>query len=222
MTCKWNLFLVVLYILSFRALCGGVRFPFKLAVNEAKERTISLINHIFERFELRRQHQMQLFMTIMNMDQTSWQILKWKVLNSVMTSDSKFVVVFGGTSVTAGYDNYFNQTYPRILEQRLKPIFDALQVDLNVRNIAQNHIDCRLSNYCFDSVGVEAGVGGGESPAGQVDVIGWENSFDCGNAKDAHEFIARVAGWHGAALLFSTSGSFPLDGCPPTKVLSKL
>eukprot|EP01032_Pedospumella_encystans_P030514 gene30514-34444_t len=103
----------------------------------------------------------------------TWEILRLKVAEKVLHKGSTFTFVFSGTGVTAGYDNFFHQSYPMVIEKRLTPLFKALDIDLVVRNIGQVHVDCRLSNYCFDALGGEI-----------VDVVGWENSFDCGNAKD--------------------------------------
>ena len=46
-------------------------------------------------------------------------------------------MIFGGSSVTAGHDNYYNQSYPFVFERRMTRIFQALNIDLKVHNIAQ-------------------------------------------------------------------------------------
>lgn len=166
-------------------------------------------NLIYHRYELHNMQQLQLFLVSMNIPAFGWDILKYKIAQKILLNNaSKFTMVFGGSSVTAGYDNYLHQSYPMIIEKRLKPLFSSLGIDLVVRNTGQKNVDCRLSNYCFDTMG-----------GNDADFIGWENSFDCGDAKDAYEFIARVAYWHKAVLYYSSSGGFPLNDCPPSKVV---
>ena len=49
----------------------------------------------------------------------------------------RFLMIFSGSSVTAGHDNNYNNSFPMIVSKRLKPTFDALGIPLIVRNIAQ-------------------------------------------------------------------------------------
>ena len=50
---------------------------------------------------------------------------------------TRFLMIFSGSSVTAGHDNYFNQSFPMIVKKHFQPIFDSLGIKLVVRNIAQ-------------------------------------------------------------------------------------
>jgi hypothetical protein len=200
-----SIVLLVLYVVA-PAATGGVFFPTESALNDGKHAALTTANLIYQRFDLARLQQLQFFMSMMNMPTTTWDIIKYKVVTKLLQGGN-FTMVFGGTSVTAGYDNYLHQSYPMIVERRMAPVFSALGSKLIVRNIAQNHMDCKLSNYCFATMG-----------GSDADFVGWENSFDCGNAPEAHEFIARVAGWQAAVVHYSVSGSFPLDDCPPSKV----
>jgi hypothetical protein len=183
------------------------RFPQPEIMDGAKIRAQEIINLIYQRFELKTVSQLQLFMLSLNLASSSWDSLKMRFVEKILTEGSNFTMVFSGTGVTAGYDNYMHQSYPAIVERRLSPIFHSLGIKLIVRNIAQLHVDCRLSNYCLEAMG-----------GPQSDFISWENSFDCGSFKDVHEFIARVAGWHKAVLFYAVSGAFSLDGCPASQV----
>ena len=62
-------------------------------------------------------------------------------------------MIFGGSSVTAGHDNYFNQSYPMIFKKRMAPIFEALGIDLIVHNIAQGANSCTPYSLCYESMG---------------------------------------------------------------------
>ena len=175
----------------------------------AKARAVNVLNLIYARYELHNAANMHHFLVTLNAPAMTWEILRLKVAEKILHKGSTFTFVFSGTGVTAGYDNFFHQSYPMVIEKRLSPLFKALDIDLVVRNIGQVHVDCRLSNYCFDALGGDV-----------ADVVGWENSFDCGNAKDTHEFIARVAAWKKAVVFYSTSGAYSIDDCPPSQVLN--
>ena len=204
MHCSRNIFIVFLFVSV--TIVFSLNFPTEISLSNAKEHVHTVANLIYHRYELNRSDQFQLFMTLLNMPDNSWNILKNKIISSILQGGN-FTMVFGGTGVTAGFDNYLHQSYPMIVERRLKPIFNSFGVDLIIRNIAQIHVECKLSNYCFEALGGK-----------QADWIGWENSFDCGNAKDSHEFIARLASSQKAVLFYSTSGSFSLSDCPPSQV----
>ena len=121
------------------------------------ERTINLIHQRFE-FDFWYYH--QFFLGSFNLPYKTWDILKYKVLlkiveGKVNATPSKFLMIFGGSSVTAGHDNYYNESYPFVYERRIKPIFDELGIDLQVHNIAQGGNNCRPSDYCYEAMGGE-------------------------------------------------------------------
>ncbi len=47
-------------------------------------------------------------------------------------NNTKFVLSFGGSSVTAGHDNFFNESYPFVIEANLRPIFETLGIQIEV------------------------------------------------------------------------------------------
>lgn len=51
-------------------------------------------------------------------------------------ADRTFVVGVMGTSVTAGHDNYFNQSYPMVFESTMAQVLAAAGVRAEVRNNA--------------------------------------------------------------------------------------
>jgi hypothetical protein len=115
-------------------------------------------------------------------------------------------MIFGGSSVTQGSDNMFTSAYPMVFERRMKPILDALGVDLVVHNIAQSANQCIPSELCYNSMGGE-----------NADFIGWEQSFNCGRETSMFEVIARIAGFQNAVLHFAASGSESVDECADSK-----
>ena len=101
-----------------------------------------------------------------NIPEHGWDIIKYKVANKILTRGS-FVMVFSGSSVTSGYGNHVNHSYPAVLYRRLNPLFSALGVKLEVRNVAHKYMGCRLMNYCLQTLG---GTG--------FDFVGMKSSID--------------------------------------------
>ena len=89
-----------------------------------------------------------------------------------------------------------------VFERRMKPVFDALGIELLVRNIAQGANNCFPSNLCYEAMG-------GSSP----DWVGWEQSYNCGKANNIFELLARVAGWSKGVVYYSASGAFTPIEC---------
>ena len=142
----------------------------------------------------------------------AWNLLKFKFLDKLTVKGAKFRMLFGGTSVTAGHDNYFNQTYPAILLNKLYPLFDALGIELSVRNIAQGQNVCLPYDLCYNGMG-----GFGDEP---LDYIGWEQSFNCGRNGNYFEIMARIAGFQKAILFMTASGTMYYGKhCPEDEVI---
>ena len=100
---------------------------------------------------------------------SAWDILKYKFAIKHLSPNNQFLMIFGGSSVTASWDNFYHQYYPSIFENRTKDIFHAMNIALVVHNIAQGTNPCIPSNYCYETMG-------GSNP----DWVGWEHSYDCG------------------------------------------
>ena len=136
-----------------------------------------------------------------------------KFLVKMTSKNSKFQMLFGGTSVTAGHDNYLNQSYPIILFNEMYSIFKALGIELSVRNIAQGKNECMPYDLCYNAMG---GIGDEN-----VDYIGWEQSFNCGRNDNYFELMARIAGYQKAVLFMATSGTqYYGKQCPEDEVIN--
>lgn len=70
---------------------------------------------------------------------------------------------FAGTSVTAGHDNLFEESYPMVFARALEPVFEAAGVELHVRNHAMGNNPAVPSAFC---VGAQLGE--------DTDVAVWE------------------------------------------------
>jgi len=62
--------------------------------------------------------------------------------------DRTYTVAFAGTSVTAGHDNWFNESYPLVYERALGPVLAAGGASLHVRNHATGGNAISPSHFC--------------------------------------------------------------------------
>ena len=69
-------------------------------------------------------------------------VLVGKMLRAFVSEDRAFTVAFGGTSVSAGHDNWFNQSYAHCYERAFRPSFRAAGGRLTVRNHAIRSQSC--------------------------------------------------------------------------------
>jgi hypothetical protein len=125
------------------------KIDFKEAIILAQD-VLNLIRHRYELDGIGS----QLFLSSNNIDKHTWDVIKYKLAKKILGQE-QFLMTFGGSSVTAGHDNYYNQSYPAVVDRRLTPILKALGVDLIVRNIAQGELNfsfsCILHQYFFDT-----------------------------------------------------------------------
>lgn len=137
--------------------------------------------------------------------------MKYKFATKITGSNQKFLMIFGGSSVTSGSDNCFNQTYPIVFERRMMDAFNALGVKLMVHNIAQPANQCIPSDMCYIPMG-------GHENVTDPDWFGWEQSFNCGRQPSIFELMARIAAHHNAIIHYHASGRFESPKCEPSKV----
>lgn len=174
---------------------------------KAKEEIQRNAHLIYERFEFHNQFRYQFFLGASNLSKKTWDLMKYKfALKAIdairLQKNSTFIMIFGGSSVTAGHDNYFNQSYPNIVFKRFSSSLAALGIELVVNNIAQGANQCRPSNLCYESMGLE-----------NFDWVGWEQSYNCPKSNDIFEMVARLALMNSAIVYYSASGSFLPDDC---------
>lgn len=141
-----------------------------------------LLSLIYNRYEMHLDHGSQLFMAANNIGRPSWDIIKHKLAVKMLSPDASFLMVFTGSSVTAGHDNYYNQSYPFVFRDRMASIFSKLGIKLEVHNIALGANNCFPYVLCYESMG-------GRDP----DFINWEQSYNCGRESAIFETALRVA-----------------------------
>ena len=92
----------------------------------------------------------------------------------------EFVMSFGGYSVTVGRGNYYNQSYPFIMQKVLQPVFEAVDLKLVVRNSAIGGIPSFPYGWCLPN------FLGSDS-----DVVSWDYGMNEGNDANAFESYMR-------------------------------
>lgn len=175
------------------------------------EEAEAVVNLIHFRYEMNNHYRKQFFLAAGNMPDFTWDILKYKFAIKMLANgieNTTFLMIFGGSSVTAGHDNFYNQSWPFVFERRMKPLFEAVGVTLKVHNIAQGANNCRPSNLCYEAMGGLPGI--------KADFIGWEQSFNCGRDAGIFELMARTAAWNKGVVYYHASGAFSQNGCKPS------
>ena len=110
------------------------KIDFGDAIKVAQE-ALNLIRHRYELDGIGA----SFFRTANNIGPLTWDVIKYKVAKKIVGKDEKFVMVFGGSSVTAGHDNFYNQSYPFVVERRLGPLLEYVGVELVVQDIAMGN-----------------------------------------------------------------------------------
>ena len=157
--------------------------PVQLNLKLAKEIAESILSRIYHRYELGGAGE-AFWHTTQNMASDTWDIVKYKLAKKAVAGNQEFFMLFTGSSVTAGHDHYYNQSYPLIVQKRMTSLMSALGIQLVVRNIAQGANPCNPYHLCYEAMG-------GPNP----DWVGWEQSYNCGHDEGSFEMAARWAGW---------------------------
>ena len=180
--------------------------PFDLA--KGKMIAQDLLSLIYHRYELDGAGA-SFWRTAQNIPDYGWDIMKYKFATKTLKGNQNFLMVFGGSSVTAGHDNHYRQSYPLVVRKRLIPLFAVMGIKLIVHNFAMGANPCSPYDLCYESMG-------GSDP----DWVGWEQSYNCGHDEGAFEMTARWAGWsrNKGVIYFSASGAWAPDKCKENNV----
>jgi len=161
-------------------------------VKNAIPKLQDLLSLIYNRYEMFKPVGADFIHSVSHLPQLSWKIQKYLFAEKILSNADSFLMIFGGSSVTAGHDNQYNQSYPEIIGKRMRPIFSALGIKLTVHNIAQGANNCFPSNLCYEPMG-------GYNP----DIVGWEQSFNCGRSVEFVEMVGRFGAEKGADIHIS-------------------
>jgi hypothetical protein len=97
----------------------------------------------------------------------SYNFVKYQFARKITSSESEeYRMTFGGSSVTAGHDNQYTQSYPEVVGRKIRPVLESFGIPTLIHNVAQGANGCFPSNYCYESMG-------GFDP----DFVGWSVSL---------------------------------------------
>ena len=175
----------------------------------AKRQLQDVLSLIRARYELTGPIGSNFWLSTANFDSDAWDILKYKFGIRMLQNNTgnDYLMIFGGSSVTAAHDNYYNQSYPAIFSKRMRPVMETLGINLVVHNIAQGANNCIPYQLCYESMG-------GLNP----EFVGWEQSYNCGHDDGVFELAARIAGMSSrrGIVYYSASGAWSPAACPPS------
>lgn len=191
--------LILLFTSGISMISSDLSFDYLGAKSAAQE----VLNLIYHRYELSGNIGPEFFYTTNNIGAFTFDVIKYKIAAKAMRGNQTFVMIFGGSSVTAGHDSYFNQSFPMIVKSRMAPAFEKLGIKLVVRNIALGANPCIPYIYCYESMG-------GLNP----DFVAWEQAYNCGHAPEVYEVLARSAQQSKAITYYSASGAWVPNDCP--------
>eukprot|EP01032_Pedospumella_encystans_P008276 gene8276-9842_t len=184
---------------------GGRRTEEKSVYGEARGLIKKVLSLIYNRYEFGGPYGNKFFMASNNLSPETWDILKFKLATKMLTTNSTFLMTFSGSSVTAGHDNYYAQSYPYIFKKRMSEIFAKVGIELVVHDIAMGANNCSPYVLCYESMG-------GSDP----DFLNWEQSYNCGHDDPVFEATARLVGSskHKGIVYYSASGAWSPSSCP--------
>ena len=126
-----------------------------------------------------------IFKSLLHIPESSWELQVNKLVATMLRkreSDKpyKFIVVFTGSSVTAGHDSYVSEMFSSVFNDIMTPVFDKLNMELETRNVAIGNNPCIPYDAC---VAAHSGY--------DADIIAWEQSMNCGRQPAPVEFFIR-------------------------------
>ena len=154
------------------------------------------------------------------MPKSSWETLKVKFQSKILDGlqrpegGTKFIMTFTGSSVTAGHDSYFNQSFSELTGHVMNEALSVFHIETVSRNAALGNNPCLPYDVCVKS------FAGKDS-----DLVHWEQSFNC-DARDARfkfvyeQFIRQVLSFqNNAVVVFSNSATpnWDKDKCKSPK-----
>lgn len=132
-------------------------------LEKAKIYAQELLDLMYNRYELYNEEVSVFFFTAWNFGNDAFNVYKYRFARKIMEGNARYLMTFGGSSVTAGHDGKLNSSFPMIAEKRLRPIMEALGIDFEVDNIAQATNNCIPYGLCYESMGKI-----------NPDFVGWE------------------------------------------------
>lgn len=113
------------------------------------------------------------FLLSVIMKENGWNIWKnrfeKKILESLNNGNSNFIAGFMGSSVTAGHDSLYTQSFPVLIEEIMNSATSSLNVKFESKNLAIGNNPCIPYDLCPLTFA-----------GSDVDMVHWEQSYNCG------------------------------------------
>jgi hypothetical protein len=114
-----------------------------------------------------------IFLQSVKMRKRGWERMKnrfeKKILEGLKFGHSNFIAGFLGSSVTAGHDSLFSQSFPILIESTMNSSTSVLNVNFIAKNLAIGNNPCMPYDVCpLTFVGPDA------------DLVHWEQTYNCG------------------------------------------
>jgi hypothetical protein len=162
---------LTLMALVAACVCAAVRgagFSDRLAA--AEKATLDVMDSINATWEIDKYPN---FLKSAWMPRHSWDRLvskfEQRILAAEMTNTKlDFIISFTGSSVTAGHDSAFRDSFPAVTGQLMAPAFADLNINLVADNVAMGNNPCMPYDAC---VATFAGL--------DADIVHWEQQFNC-------------------------------------------
>jgi hypothetical protein len=137
---------------------------------EGYQRTLEAIDLLENQWEIQEYPN---FLHSVKMSSKGWEMLKVrfekKILEGLIHGNSQFIAGFMGSSVTAGHDSLFSQSFPVVIGNFLNSTMSLLNVNFISRNLAIGNNPCMPYDLCpLTFAGSDA------------DLVHWEQTYNCG------------------------------------------
>ncbi len=116
------------------------------------------------------------FLKSVGMTRTSWEVMKLKFKHKILSNKlgkstedtAKFVIAFMGSSVTAGHDTPFNDSFTEVTGRTMRPPLQTVGIELESRNAAMGNNPCVPYDLCPKTFSGD-----------DADLVHWEQSYNC-------------------------------------------
>ena len=97
---------VIVFLIASLTNVGALSSPSGFDIDAAIKDVQSLLNIIYHRYELNTPRGFNMWYTLENLSTDVWDTFKYKFARKLIDkSNVDFLMIFGGSSVTAGHDN---------------------------------------------------------------------------------------------------------------------
>ena len=189
----------------------------KQTLERGLDKTDDLIKKLMTRWQIKEYPN---FLKSAAMPKSSWDIMKVKfqskILEGLLSPEGtvQFVMSFTGSSVTAGHDTVFNQSFSELSGKMMNEVLPEFNVRAVSRNVALGNNPCLPYDVCVST------FAGKDS-----DVVHWEQSFNC-DGRDTRfkpvfeTFVRQIMSFqNNAVVVFSNSvtPNWKNDACKDKK-----